>query len=206
MCRVFRVAFAVVALAVLCVAITIFAAPDLFSAIWRKALVVRVPMKSADAILLLGGESQGRPLEAARLYHQGVASLVIVVGTGDYRTNKKSLLQEGVPAGAILIEPSSTSTQENALFVRPLLKEAGIQRVLLVTSSFHARRALATFQQLVPDIVFGVAPSRIGWWDTPSGRFQEDAWAAKEFIKLSYYWLVHGIHPWVDQVRAGKDG
>lgn len=154
-------------------------------------------MATADAIVLLGGEPQGRPMEAARLYHLGVAPRVVVVGTGDNASNRRILSRAGVPSEAILIEPSSSSTLENATFVRPMLERAGIRRVLLVTSSFHARRALATFQQRIPDVAFGVSTSRIGWWDTPQGRPQEDNWAAKEFVKLGYYWVVHGIRPWI---------
>lgn len=154
-------------------------------------------MATADAIVLLGGESQGRPVEAARLYHLGVAPRVVVVGTGDNASNRRILSRAGVPSEAILIEPSSSSTLENATFVRPMLEQAGIRRALLVTSSFHARRALATFQQRIPGVVFGISTSRIGWWDTPQGRPQEDNWAAKEFVKLGYYWVVHGIRPWI---------
>ena len=175
----------------------LLASPWWFPKVWRGFLVVEAPMATADAIVLLGGEPQGRPVEAARLYHLGVAPHVVVVGTGDNASNRRVLSRSGVPAEAILIEPSSSSTLENATFVRPLLKRAGIRRVLLVTSSFHARRALATFQQRIPDVEFGVSTSRIGWWDTPQGRPQEDNWAAKEFVKLGYYWVVHGISPWI---------
>ena len=159
--------------------------------------MVEAPMQSADAIVLLGGESQGRPVEAARLYRLGIAPRVVVVGIGDNATNRKTLAKGGVPNEAILKEVSSSSTLENAVFAKPILEQAGFKRVLLVTSSFHARRALATFQQQIPDIEFGVATSRIDWWDTPQGAPQEDSWAAKEFIKLAYYWVFHGITPWV---------
>jgi uncharacterized SAM-binding protein YcdF (DUF218 family) len=107
---------------------------------------------------------------------------------------------------AILTENDSSSTFENAAFVSPLLERAGIRRALLVTSSFHARRALATFQQQIPDVEFGVSTSRIGWWDTPQGRPQENTWAAKEFLKLSYYWIVHGIRPWLTSQPDRRDG
>lgn len=175
----------------------LLASPWWFPKVWRGVLVVDAPMATADAIVLLGGEPQGRPMEAARLYHLGVAPRVVVVGTGDNASNRRILSRAGVPPEAILIEPSSSSTLENATFVRPMLERAGIRRVLLVTSSFHARRALATFQQRIPGVAFGVSTSRIGWWDTPQGRLQEDNWAAKEFVKLGYYWAVHGIRPWI---------
>ncbi len=180
--------------------------PWWFPKVWRGVLVVEVPMTSADIIILLGGEPQARPLEAARLYHLGVAPRVVVVGTGDNASNQRSLRKAGVPVEAILTENDSSSTFENAAFVSPLLERAGIRRALLVTSSFHARRALATFQQQIPDVEFGVSTSRIGWWDTPQGRPQENTWAAKEFLKLSYYWIVHGIRPWLTSQPDRRDG
>lgn len=195
--RVRRRVFVAVVLLVLGCAGVAATEPWWFPKVWRGLLVVEAPMRSADAILLLGGESQGRPVEAARLYHLGVAPYVVVVGTGDNASNCRILRNSGVPVEAILVEPSSSSTLENANFVRPMLERAGFRRVVLVTSSFHARRALATFQQRIPDVEFGVSLSRIAWWDTPQGRPQEDNWAAKEFIKLTYYWVVHGVRPWV---------
>lgn len=172
-----------------------------FPKLWRAALVVESPMAWADTLIVLGGESQARPVEAVRLFHEGVAPRIFIIGTGDYPTNRRALLRGGVPAERISGEQKSKSTLENALFAKPLLEEAGIRRALIVTSSFHARRALATFQQTIPSVTFGVTTSRIGWWDTPPGRTQEDSWAAIELVKIVGYWIFHGITPWVAPVQ-----
>lgn len=171
--------------------------PFWFPKIWRPLLVVDSPRASADAIVVLGGESQGRPVEAARLFHEGIAPLILITGRGDVPTNRRILLESGVPEDRILLETLSKTTLENAEFSAPVLRKAGIRRAVLVTSSFHARRALATFQQRIPGIEFGVATSRIGWWDTPPGRRQEDEWAAIEMVKIPGYWFFHGIQPWI---------
>ena len=176
-----------------------------FSKVWRSLLVIESPISQADAILVLGGESQARPVTAAKLYREGVASKVFIIGTGDHETNRRALLSGGVPADRITIEKESKSTLENAEFAKPLLEAAGVRRVLLVTSSFHARRALATFQQRIPGIEFGVTTSRIGWWDTPRGRDQEDEWARIEMWKIPAYWIFHGITPWVKKVSSVDD-
>lgn len=167
-----------------------------FPKFWRAVLPLEIAMPRADALLVLGGESQARPIEAARLFHAGVAPRVIVTGTGDHETNRRALLKSGVPADSIIVETKSASTLENADFAKPILESMGVRKALLVTSSFHARRALATFQRRLPGIDFGVATSRIGWWDTPLGRGQEDRWAMIECFKIPAYWLVHGIPPW----------
>jgi len=176
--------------------------PVWFSKVWRKVLVIESPIENADAILVLGGESQARPVLAARLFQKGVAPRVFIIGTGDHPANRRALLQAGVPEDRILVEKDSRTTWENAEFAKPLLKAAGVRRALLVTSSFHARRALATFQQRIPGIEFGVTTSRIGWWDTPTGRVQEDEWARIEMWKIPAYWVFHGIAPWVKQPQA----
>jgi uncharacterized SAM-binding protein YcdF (DUF218 family) len=190
-------AFCAVTLA--CVLLTAVASgyPVWFSKMWRSLLVIESPIPQADAILVLGGESQARPVAAAKLYREGVASKVFIIGRGDHETNRRALLSGGVPEDRITTEKESKSTLENADFAKPLLEAAGVRRVLLVTSSFHARRALATFQQRNPGIEFGVTTSRIGWWDTPPGRNQEDEWARIEMWKIPAYWIFHGITPWV---------
>lgn len=173
--------------------------PMWFPKIWRDLLVIESRPNEADAIVVLGGESQARPIEAARLYRQGVAPLVFIIGTGDTPTNRRALIEAGVPPDHIMAETKSRSTLQNAEFAKPLLEKAGVRNAVLVTSSFHARRALATFQQRIPGIQFGVATSRIGWWDTPQGKLQEDEWAAIEMVKIPGYWVLHGIRPWVKE-------
>lgn len=165
---------------------------------WRNVLIIENRIQPTDAIVLLGGETKARPLEAARLYHAGIAPIIFVLGTGDNDMNKKVLLEAGVPQSAIEGESQSESTYENAVFAEPLLKNAGVHSAVIVTSSFHMRRALATFQQKLPGIRFSVASARIGWWDTPQGRPQEDTWASIELIKIPAYWIYHGIHPWIE--------
>ena len=173
--------------------------PHWFPKIWRPLLVVDSPRSRADAIVVLGGESQGRPVVAARLFHEGVAPLVVITGRGDVPKNREVLLQAGVPEDRILLETASKSTLENAELSRPVLRAAGIRRAVLVTSSFHARRALTTFQQRIPEVDFTIATSRIGWWDTPRGSLQEDEWATIEMVKIPGYWVFHGIRPWVKE-------
>mgnify|MGYP006269242407 CR=1 FL=1 len=168
-----------------------------FPLIWRHLLVIDSLPEKADAIVLLGGESQARPVEAARLYKEGVAPLVFIIGTGDTPTNRRALIKAGVPPDRIMVETKSRSTLQNAEFAKPILEKSGVRKAVLVTSSFHARRALTTFQQRIPGIDFGIATSRIGWWDTPSGRLQEDEWAAIEMVKIPGYWFYHGIQPWI---------
>ncbi len=198
--RSFKFPIFVVIGVILLAAVMVYGGVRWFDPFWRELLIVQTAIEPADAIVVLGGESQGRPVEGARLYRQGLAPRVFVVGTGDNERNRRALVREGVPEDRITCETASESTLENAIFVRPLLEKAGVHRAILVTSSYHTRRAFAVFQQRVPGIHFDMVPSRIGWWDTPKGRPQENAWAAIEFIKIPAYWILYGIHPRIEKL------
>jgi uncharacterized SAM-binding protein YcdF (DUF218 family) len=123
---------------------------------------------TADAIVLLAGdvsipvpprvESQlrgNRSLHAMRLYQAGKAPLIIVTGGNVFPQQgfrpeaayTADLLQElGIPQSAIIFEGNSRTTRENAVETFKLLKSRQLDHVLLVTSSFHMPRALATFR------------------------------------------------------------
>lgn len=114
--------------------------------------------QASDAILVLGSglRRDGRPgdalyrrsLWAADLYAQGIAPNVICtggIGEGQSRSEADAcaevLRRSGVPAGAIVLEERSRSTEENAIYSREILTHNGWQTVTLVTDSFHMLRA-----------------------------------------------------------------
>jgi len=126
--------------------------------------------RPAGAIVVLGGAMQpwlvgdararlqlasDRVWEAARLYHAGCAPLIVVsagglieppVGAVETEAIAGLLVDLGVPRSALLLEAESRNTQGNAAFSRALLAPQGIERVLLVTSAWHLRRAMALFE------------------------------------------------------------
>jgi uncharacterized SAM-binding protein YcdF (DUF218 family) len=139
----------------------------------RHAPVTAEEAPSAGAIVVLGGglrsfdpsggtrrwpdmNSAGdRLLHAARLYRAGKAPLVIPTGgllgwepgTVPQAESAAQLLEEwGVPPTAILPEPRSRTTWEDAHYAKQLLDAHGIQEVLLVTSALHMDRSLASFE------------------------------------------------------------
>jgi uncharacterized SAM-binding protein YcdF (DUF218 family) len=61
------------------------------------------------------------------------------------------------------------------------------RRSVIITSSFHIRRALATFRKRIPGIGFGVAGTRIGCGNTPQGKIQEYHYALIEVGKTLVY-------------------
>ena len=95
-------------------------------------------------------------LYGALLYQQQKAPLVILSGGRiDWSGNASSesvqmaaiMGQLGVPSRAIIEEPNSRNTYENAVNVRKIMEERGIRQVLLVTSAMHMPRSLFTFKR-----------------------------------------------------------
>ena len=177
-----------------------------FRAFWERWLVVSVPMEKADTLIVLGGESRARPLEAARLFKKGVAPRIFITGDGDAVANRRILTGEGVPAARITVEPKATTTYENALLLKPLLEDDRIRSALIVTSPFHTRRALATFRKVIPSVSFGVTGASIASWKSPTGDREANRFAALEFVKTLEYWVMYGIDPTMGAARPATTG
>ena len=124
----------------------------------------------APAIVVLGGSIRGprpppRPYpdlgasadrlwHAARLYRAGKAPLLLLSGgtahegeVAEAESMRQFLLELGVPGRAMLLEPGSVTTTQNAAFSARLLRQHDIRSVLLVTSALHMRRARALFER-----------------------------------------------------------
>lgn len=122
---------------------------------------------TADAIILLGGGVHARKssevlgdlnlwsdrlLYTAALYQAGKASTIIVTGGSrsgfitEADLTRDILEVMGVPGAALILERRSRNTHDNARFTAPIVRREGFERVLLVTSAFHMRRAVALFQ------------------------------------------------------------
>lgn len=163
----------------------------------RLVLTVSAPPSPADAILVLGGETPRRSAKAADLFKAGLAPRVVVSGGGDAPIIRRYLIQEGVPAGRIFIEDRSTTTWENALFVTPLLRTWGARRVLLVTSWFHTRRAVATFRRAAGDIRFSPVPAEYSWAAYRSPWWEQTKDVCREYAKIGAYVFRHAVSPFV---------
>jgi len=136
---------------------------------WRNLPPDTTP--SAEVIVLLGGGTEpgdpprpmaqvnsagDRVLYAAKLYQQGAAPVILASGGNlDFITDRNSspaadmtelLVLMGVPQDAILQQPLSQNTYEDAVFSTKLLMELEIDQVILVTSAMHMPRSKALFE------------------------------------------------------------
>ena len=122
---------------------------------------------AAELIVVLGGGLEGptaeRPVPdfnhaadrlyyAAKLFHAGKAPAILVSGGSVWGLTQETeaaasaavLQRLGVPEGRLRLEGDSRNTRENAVFSRTLAAET--QRILLVTSASHIRRAQGCFE------------------------------------------------------------
>jgi uncharacterized SAM-binding protein YcdF (DUF218 family) len=150
---------------------------------------------TADCIVVLGGETPMRAAHAAQLYQAGSAPKILVSGSGDCRLGRKVLLAAGIPESVIQTECESTDTMQNARFTMKVLKAQSASHVIIVTSWFHSRRALACFRKAAPDVVFhscpilSANPKRL-WPD----RYERKV-VLREYVKIGWYWVRHGVAP-----------
>jgi uncharacterized SAM-binding protein YcdF (DUF218 family) len=98
-------------------------------------------------------QAADRVWHAARLYHAGKAPWVLVSGgtvrpvdVSEAQSMQIFLQDLGVPATAVIQEPDSLNTGTNALHTARLLRVRGVDRVILVTSALHMRRARLEFE------------------------------------------------------------
>jgi uncharacterized SAM-binding protein YcdF (DUF218 family) len=161
----------------------------------EKFLCVDSGPVAAEVLVVLGGGVHERPVRAAELFQQHAAPRILLTGAGDDGINLSILRKKGVPLGVIERESDSLTTCENALFSIQRLRAQHVRSVILVTTWYHARRALKTFEHFAPEIKFYSRPSYYafdrGDWSKP-GNFKR---MRLEFLKLPGYWLRYGVNP-----------
>jgi uncharacterized SAM-binding protein YcdF (DUF218 family) len=168
-------------------------------------LVVEPDIRPADAIVVMAAYAtpQGvlnesgmwRSVEGARLYHRGLAPLVVVSGrspspgSGDPSAAIAAMLQElGVPREVTELERVSTNTHETALNIAKIAAERRWRRILLVTDAKHMRRALASFGRTGLSVSPAPSMSAEIWWGQPYDRYRKFLDGVHEYGGLLYYW------------------
>jgi len=126
-------------------------------------LIVEDSLQPAAATVALGGQTPFREIEAARLYHAGLAPNVVIVRVApndestalqqlgikkvpEWELSRQVLIQQGVPTSAILIpndEGVGTLEELQAAYGALRSKDSP---VILVTSKYHTRRTRLTWQ------------------------------------------------------------
>lgn len=136
---------------------------DLGARALEAPLVVREPLATLDAIVVLGAPLgpgatltpvlAERVAAAAALWRAGGAPLVVTSGgitVGAARAEADVLADALRTAGIadVLVENQSQTTRENAQLTWELLAPRGARSVWIVTQPFHGRRAARLFRSV----------------------------------------------------------
>jgi uncharacterized SAM-binding protein YcdF (DUF218 family) len=129
----------------------------------EKFLVVNEQLAHADALVVMAGETSLRLPAAARLFKEGKGDKILLTNDGifsswseekqrnlyDVEWAEVDLLKMGIPGSAIVkLTYSSSGTIFDALNTRKFALANGMKSLLVVTSDYHTRRSLWTFQEV----------------------------------------------------------
>lgn len=189
--------------ATLCAALLLYAAYQ-FTRLRSQNSTTDV--NQADCLVVLGAAvwQGGQPspvlrdrlARAAELYHQGVADRIICSGgLGKYppaeaEVGRQFLLRAGVPDEAIIMEPESASTSEQAKLIKEICDREGFNSIALVTSFFHEKRAIQLFRAAGFNSIEDARCTH--------ERFDDlDFWVAREALALTlmnwWHWAAIGV-------------
>jgi len=147
--------------------------------------IVSDPLQHADAIIVIGDDNYpaDRATHAAELYESGWAPVVVASGrwlrsySGFAEIIAHDIQSKGVPAGAVVpFAHRAANTREEAEALTGLVAQRHWHKIILVTSSYHTRRARYIFRKVFPADVTVLAspapdsdydPSR--WWESRLG-------------------------------------
>jgi len=171
-----------------------------------RPLYIAEPASPVDAIVVFGGgvgESgvagggyQERVGRAVELYREDYAPRIIflsgfVWSFPEAEVMKDVAVAQGVPADAIILEKGAGNTFEYVAFVRQLMETRRWQRILLVSSPYHMRRALMTFQAQAPGITVVAAPVTRSQFYASPGRgasLEQIRGILHEYAAITVYW------------------
>lgn len=106
--------------------------------------------------------------------------------------------------GEIMLEENSRTTWENMTYSASILRHKGVDRIVLVTNSFHMKRSLWMAKKAMPDIE--VYPYAIGSladdmnsdplkWIPTAGALRDSTLAWREIVGLTVYRILESRLP-----------
>lgn len=167
-------------------------------------LIAEDPKAKTDALIVLGGSSYERGLEAQRLFEEGWSDQIICTG-GNVPTvlaaidtslfeadiTKSMLVKRGIPSNRISALTESTSTKEESEEVVAFCLENQLQHITVISSKFHTSRVKKVFNKAFEETAIQVnyrgAPSaqydEAVWWKSEAGLIMVN----NEYVKHLYY-------------------
>jgi uncharacterized SAM-binding protein YcdF (DUF218 family) len=170
------------------------------------AWVVNDAPVKADAIVILGGNPEIRPFEAAKLYHEGLAPKILYMDVrlggaaksgitlSEREITRRILLSNNIPESALVaIGHGVASTHDESLAVRAWMENSGSKSILIPTDIFHTRRVRWLFLRELRHVRAQIRVQAVqlptynvdDWWRHEDGLIAFES----EVIKSIYYWF-----------------
>ncbi len=183
--------------------VALLLAAAIFAANAGRILVIENPQPS-DVIVVLAGETDRRPARALELLNQGYAPRILLNVPAEaniYQFTQIQLAEKYVQDlpqnGSIAICPiHGLSTHDESRDVEKCLTHESGNRVLIVTSDFHTRRALSVFRREVIGKSFSISAAHddaqfgVQWWT-------HRQWAKtcfEEWLRLFWWYVIDRWH------------
>ena len=131
------------------------------------------PLRKADAIVVLGGEHDGREAYGLKLAGQGYAPTVLMSDPyGPRDPVMKRYCRRQADIEVICRPPVPSTTRGEALMTRALAEQRGWRSVIVISWRYHLPRARRIF-----DVCFGAPDRSVIMRDVPrSYRFSVAQW------------------------------
>jgi uncharacterized SAM-binding protein YcdF (DUF218 family) len=159
-----------------------------------STLIVLANEQQSDGIL--GLVSYWRSVYAVRVWRGGNGKferMVISGGSGGAPVSMAAAMRDfvvsqGVPASRIVIEEKSTSTRENALFVKEIVKDLPGDKVV-VTGDVHSYRTRRVFEKAGLPVLVRPYPETLKFSNNRMSRWSMFWGLVTETMKIGYYRL-----------------
>jgi uncharacterized SAM-binding protein YcdF (DUF218 family) len=168
-------------------------------------LQVRASPKPADAIVVFaggvgesgqaGGGYQERVKQAVDLYQAGFAPRMIFESGYVFAFREAEIMRDlatslGVPQSSILLETHGTNTYDDVIRVRDVVRQHGWRRILLVSSPYNMRRAVAVWRKQAPDVdvVATPVPQSQFYTHDRGATLDQLRGLVREYGALAAYW------------------
>ncbi len=159
-------------------------------------LIYADPLKEADSVVALSGDTGDRVAEAARLYQKQYASYLFITYTDEPARDAliRAAVMEGIPADRVIVtEMQVSNTVDEARAIKALAKERAQDSLIIITDPFHTLRTRIIFRNVFRGSGIDVQVRPVGghwyrsttWWRTAEGR----RYTIEEYLKILLYFF-----------------
>jgi uncharacterized SAM-binding protein YcdF (DUF218 family) len=154
---------------------------------------------TVDAIVVVsGGDTNARTDEGIKLFKSGWADVLVLSGAAQDKSGPSNAAAmrvraqaAGVPFSAIYIDEYAETTEQNAQNTQSIFTRHGFEKVILVTSGYHQRRASLEFEKRADTVQILNHPLlfdqdwSLWWWLSPRGWWL----AGGELAKITSFYI-----------------